>query len=161
VHLIPWLLLKKALTFHGDESKPDTEVTLSNRVLRMLIEAALAAQPFEDTAYFRANPDVARSVRDGKCSSASKHYATLGYYEDRSAGKTGFDEDWYLDRYPDIKRAVAVGDCRSGYEHYSGAGKREWRSPNRAAESDIYRWHQAVSEATQAPSATAPRRLRA
>jgi hypothetical protein len=146
MHLIPWVLLKRALIFHGDEARPDTQVVLSNRLLRMLIEAALAAQPFEDSAYLRANPDVARSVREGNCASARKHYATLGYYEDRSAGKTGFDEDWYLERYPDIKRAVAVGDCRSGYEHFSGAGVREWRSPNKEAEPDIYRWHQAVAE---------------
>lgn len=156
MHLIPWVLLKKALQFHGDETKPDTPVTVSNRVLRMLIETALAAQPFEETAYLRANPDVARSVRDGACPSARKHYATLGYYEDRTPAKAGFDEEWYLDRYPDIRRAVAVGDCRSGHEHYSGAGLREWRSPNKAAESDIYRWHQAISASVQTTESAAP-----
>jgi hypothetical protein len=170
MHLIPWVLLKNALTFHGDENRPETQVTVSNRVLRLLIEAAVGAQPFEETAYLRANPDVARSVRDGKCSSPRAHYAELGFFEDRPPIKAGFDEDWYLDRYPDIKRAVAAGDCRSAYEHYCGAGVREWRSPNKAAEADIYRWHQAISAskpvqesaAARAPARTAaPRRAKA
>jgi hypothetical protein len=150
MHLIPWVLLKQAIAFKGDETQPETPVILSNRTLHLLIEAALAGQDFDEIAYFRSNPDVARSVRDGHCPSAWVHYLLTGYYEGRMAGRTGFDEAWYLERYPDIKRAIASGECQSGHDHYADAGIREWRSPNKTAEPDIFRWHQAVSESTQA-----------
>jgi hypothetical protein len=157
MHLIPWVLLKQALAFDGDETDPATTVTLSARTLRLLIEAAAAAQPFDEVSYLRANPDVARSVRDGHCQAAHAHYGQIGYYEGRVVGRAGFDEAWYLERYPDVKQAVARGDCQSGYEHYCGSGVREWRSPNASVEADILAWHQAVSEKTRPPSRVASR----
>jgi hypothetical protein len=135
-----------AVAFQGEEGRPDTPVVLPNRVFRLLVEAAVAGQAFDEISYLRANPDVAKSVREGDCPGAHVHYTSLGYYEDRSVGKAGFDEAWYLERYPDVKQAVAAGNVRSGLDHYCGGGMKEWRSPNAEAEADVFRWHQAITQ---------------
>ena len=147
MHLIPWALLKEAIGFNGDRSKPDTTVTMTNQVFRLLMEAAVKSQPFDEAAYLAANPDVAAGVKAKLCPDARAHYVASGYYEGRPAGSAAFDEAWYVSRYADVKRALLLGQSASGHEHFAGPGVREWRSPNAAAEPDIARWRHAVTEA--------------
>jgi hypothetical protein len=156
MHVIPWLLLKQAIRMDGDESRPDTQVSMPGRVFRLLMEAALKGEAFDERAYLKANPDVAWSVQKGNAPSALQHYVSAGYFENRPTDMMGFDEEYYLDRYPDVKRAVQVGDCKSGHAHFSGEGVREWRCPNKAAEQDIVRWHEAVTPSAAVRPTPAP-----
>jgi hypothetical protein len=156
MQLIPWILLKQAITIQGDGTRPDTPVTMPNRVFQLLMEAALKGQAFDEKQYLVSNPDVARSVREGKYPSGRDHFVSTGYYEDRPLGDAGFEEEWYLRRYPDVKKAVLMGECMSGHVHFTGSGVREWRSPNKAAEPDIMRWHLAVTESVKSRQASPP-----
>ena len=156
MHIIPWALLSKAIGIEGPATDPTSRVTMSNRLFRIIMEAALAHKDFDTAAYLEANPDVAGSIRDGSCPSAQEHYATAGYYEGRASGDGSFDEAWYLNRYPDVRRAILAEQSASGADHYNGPGRREWRSPNRAAETEIARWHHAVTEAAGAVARPPP-----
>jgi hypothetical protein len=140
MHLISWAHLGSAICPDAAPDKPPADP-----VLRLLIEAAVAAQPFDEVRYLAANPDVATAIRLGRCPGAKDHYVTVGYFEGRNTGNPEFDEAWYVGRYQDVGRAVESGVSASGLEHYLGPGAREWRSPNAAAEADIARWRNAVS----------------
>jgi hypothetical protein len=145
MHIIPWSLLSRAVRGAASENDTEAEVRISNRLFRLLVEAALSNAPFDERSYVGANPDIADAIRRGKVASGRQHYLSSGYYEGRDTGPAGFDEAWYLQRYPDVQLAVQRGESASGLEHYRGPGMREWRSPNRAAEADIARWRKAIS----------------
>jgi hypothetical protein len=150
MHLISWKLLRSALRLDGDVADPEATVSMTNAVFRLLMEAALNAQPFDSRAYLAANPDVGRSIRRGECPGAREHYITLGYYEARDLGGIGFDEAWYLARNQDVARAVQKGETTSGLEHYRGLGADEWRSPSKEADPAIARWRAAINLANGA-----------
>ncbi len=147
MHIIPWNLLSRGVTGSHSDEDGEGQVTISNRLFRLLVEAALSNAPFDERSYVSANPDIADAIKRGKVASGRQHYLSSGYYEGRDTGHAGFDEAWYLQRYPDVQLAVQRGESSSGLEHYRGAGIREWRSPNRAAEADIARWRRAVQGA--------------
>jgi hypothetical protein len=119
---------------------------IDDAILRLLIEAALSAQPFNEQAYLEANPDVAKAVSRGQCASGRAHYVSLGYFEGRSTGEAGFAEAWYLQKYPDVAQAVAHGESESGLAHFLERGQGEWRSPTAEAERDISRWYDAIMD---------------
>jgi hypothetical protein len=137
---------------------PDAPVTLPGPVLRLLIEAALSNQPFDERAYLLANPDVAEAIKKGKCASGRAHYLGAGYFENRDTGGAGFDEAWYLQRYADVAQAVRSAKAASALHHFRQSGAREGRSPNRTAEADITRWRRALGkvEPAQEKQQTAP-----
>jgi hypothetical protein len=144
MHVIPWKLLRQGLNAGGSASGHEAGEPANSKLIRLLVEAALSSQPFDEKAYLAANPDVAEAVRRGKLASGREHYLATGYYEGRDTGYAGFDEAWYLKRYPDVMRAVQRGESASGLEHFRGPGIREWRSPNQAAEADIARWRSII-----------------
>jgi hypothetical protein len=144
--------LRSALPSGADGHSDDPKQIPANAALRMVLETALAGQPFDEAKYLAANPDVARAIKHGKCRSAHEHYLLTGYYEGRDTGHPEFDEAWYLQRYPDVKQAVSRGESKSGLEHYKGPGVREWRSPNKAAEPDIARWRSILAPAKPRPT---------
>jgi hypothetical protein len=145
----------------GADAAPDAEVTISNRLFRLLVEAALANAPVDEQSYVAANPDVADAIRLRKVASGLQHYLSTGYYEGRDTGQAGFDEAWYLQRYPDVATAVQNKESASGLEHYRGPGMREWRSPNREAEADIARWRSAIDPTDVKPAPSGRRRVAA
>lgn len=153
MHILPWNLLRQAVRYEGNDSDPDVTVKLSNRVFRLLVEAALARQPFDESAYLVLHQDVAAAVARGECESGHAHYLSTGYYEGRETGFVGFDEAWYLERYTDVGTAVHLGKRQSGLEHFRSAGAHEWRAPNPAAEPDIARWRRAITHAEPAVAA--------
>ncbi len=150
MHFLPWKLLRKGLRAGGAKSGPEPRIVLSDRVFRLLVEAALSAQPFNEKAYLALHADVETAIARGEWPSGRAHYLAVGYYEGRATGRSTFDEAWYLNRYPDVLAAVRRGDSRSGSEHFGKAGALEWRSPHEAAEADIARWHSAIKPPRQA-----------
>jgi hypothetical protein len=137
------------VTGGGPDEDPKAEVIISNKLFRLLVEAALSNAPFDERSYVTTNPDIADAIRRGKVASGRQHYLSSGYFEGRDTGHAGFDETWYLQRYPDVQLAVQRGESATGLEHYRGPGIREWRSPNRAAEADIARWRQVIQPSQQ------------
>ena len=160
MHVIPWKMMRQAVRTDGPEGDPDTTVHMSNRLFRLLMEAALARQPFDEKSYLVLHPDVGAAIDRGECRNAKSHFLSAGYYEGRDTGFIGFDEAWYLARYPDVSAAVKQGKRQSGFEHFKASGAREWRSPNEAAEADIARWRRALkpSEPAASPAPTSPPR---
>jgi len=159
MHLVPWKLLRHALGPAAEAPAGDNRQVPANPVLRLLLETALASQPFDEALYLTANPDVAEAIRRGKCASALEHFLVTGYYEGRDTGHPEFDEAWYLQRYPDVLQAVRRGESKTGLEHFKGPGEREWRSPNKAAEADIARWRNALAPAKPKGVQTVPTTL--
>jgi hypothetical protein len=147
MHVLPWKLLSQGIKPGDPVFGADAPVSISPKLLHLLIEAAVANQHFDERSYLAANPDVAEAVRAGKLRSGHEHFVTVGYYEGRGTGYAGFDEAWYLQRYPDVLLAVKRGENASGLEHFRGSGLREWRSPNKAAEADIARWRSVIDPA--------------
>jgi hypothetical protein len=143
MHVVPWTVLKQCVS--GDAADLEAQVTLPVRVLRLLIEAALASQPFDERSYVAANPDVAEAMKQGKCASGRAHYLATGYFEGRETLPVGFDQAWYLQRYPDVAQAVQSGKTASALQHFRQSGLHEWRSPSRMAEADIARWRSAMA----------------
>ncbi len=159
MHIIPWALLSEGVSGGGPGQGDDAEVSISNKLFRLLVEAALANAPFDEKSYVAANPDIGEAVRAEKIASGRAHYLSSGYYEGRDTGRAGFDEAWYLQRYPDVQLAVQNRESASGFEHYRGPGVREWRSPNRAAEADIARWRNAIDTSAKAPGSAQAARV--
>jgi hypothetical protein len=147
MHVIPWKVLREAVTIEPIEGTTDERVVMTRQIFRLLMEAALANIPFDEKYYLSTHADVARSVQQGKCPGGRQHYVASGYYEGRDIGRAGFDEAWYLERYPDVKKAVIGGQSFSGWEHYNGPGSKEWRAPSKAAEPDLLRWQNAIKRA--------------
>lgn len=145
MYVLPWHTLQHCVAMQG--SDPHAPVTLPRAVLRLLIEAALASQPFDERSYLSANPDVAAAMKQGKCASGRAHYLSTGYFEGRDTLPAGFDAAWYLQRYADVALAVQRGKAASALQHFRQSGVQEWRSPNRPAEADIARWRSAVAPA--------------
>jgi hypothetical protein len=133
MHVIPWKVLREAVTIEPIEGTTDERVVMTRQIFRLLMEAALANIPFDEKYYLSTHADVARSVQQGKCPGGRQHYVASGYYEGRDIGRAGFDEAWYLERYPDVKKAVI--------------GSKEWRAPSKAAEPDLLRWQNAIKRA--------------
>jgi hypothetical protein len=144
MHIVPWEILKSAITVTRRPDSDEEYVTTTREVFGLLMEAALSGQPFDEKQYATLHTDVARAARSGDLPNARAHYIANGYYEGRETGPAGFDEAWYLSRYPDVQKAVAKGASRSAYEHYRGSGQTEGRAPNRLAERDVARWREAM-----------------
>ncbi|WP_051340662.1 hypothetical protein [Azospirillum halopraeferens] len=107
----------------------------------------LPRERFDETAYRRANPDVAAAVDRGEFDDGYAHYVLHGYAEGRPTGAAAdgapvaiaaphagiptlqaFDEDAYLRLYPDVAAAVHDGHIASGFVHFIQLGRREGRS---------------------------------
>jgi hypothetical protein len=100
------------------------------RLLKLLLQIALAATEFDEKGYLEHNPDVAGAIACGDIESAHLHYIGFGYFEGRQGGGPVFDEDWYLSQYPDVSAAVRDGRVRSAAQHFHSTGGGEGRSPN-------------------------------
>jgi hypothetical protein len=110
--------LMNALKIDKSELNGDGQVTVPARLLRLLLQIAVATTEFDEDAYLRRNPDVAMAIYRGEIESGRLHYIGFGYFEGRQGGGPDVDENWYLQRYPDVAAAVRTDKISSVAEHF-------------------------------------------
>lgn len=76
---------------------------------------------FDEAAYLRLYPDIAKAVAEGGQESAWQHYDRHGRKEGRKLND--FDADYYLRSYPGAAKEVADGLAATPFEHYQKFGR--------------------------------------
>jgi Phytanoyl-CoA dioxygenase (PhyH) len=86
---------------------------------------------FDEVAYLRLHPDVAKAIAEGHATGAWQHYNEYGRSEGRQIND--FDADYYLGAYPAVAEEIAAGDAATPFEHYRKFGRpRGFRSNPKA-----------------------------
>ena len=114
-------------------------MTLPVRAFKLLFEAVVASEDFDEDLYLRENPDVLRAVRANEIESGFHHFMKFGYFEGRKAG-LAVDERWYANKYPDIGSGLKQGKIELATSHFYNAGAAEGRSPRAEFEDDAEQW---------------------
>src|ERR1700741_1948165 len=136
--------LTNALNVEKSALNGDGNITVPARLLKLLLQIALASADFDEGSYLRENPDVAGAVARGEIENAHVHYIGFGYFEGRQGGGPEVDERWYLETYPDVALAVRDGKIPSGSQHFHAMGAAEGRSPNTDHIDDAQQWKAAM-----------------
>ena len=76
---------------------------------------------FDEAAYLRLYPDVAKAVAEGREVSAWQHYDRHGRKEGRKIND--FDADYYLRSYPAAAQEIAAGLAATPFAHYRKFGR--------------------------------------
>jgi hypothetical protein len=76
---------------------------------------------FDEVAYMRLHPDVAKAVAEGREVSAWQHYDQHGRKEGRKIND--FDAEHYLRSYPSAAEEIAAGQAATPFEHYRKFGR--------------------------------------
>ncbi len=76
---------------------------------------------FDEAAYLRLHPDVAKAVAEGCEASAWQHYDQHGRKEGRKIND--FDAGHYLRSYPAAAQEIAAGQAATPFEHYRKFGR--------------------------------------
>ncbi|RZM77913.1 carbohydrate-binding protein [Leptolyngbya iicbica] len=92
---------------------------------------------FDETAYLKANPDVAEAVQQGRLRYGFEHFVLYGMNEGRIPG-AWFDQRYYLEQNPDVAAAVKNGTVRSAIAHFFEFGHLEQRNPNAVFDAEDY-----------------------
>ena len=88
----------------------------------MDIRVAIAdRETFDEEAYLRRYPDIARAVAAGKIASGWVHYQAHGADEGRQPND--FDEAFYLRAYPLVANDLAQGRGANPFQHYLQVGR--------------------------------------
>lgn len=87
---------------------------------------------FDEAAYLRLYPDIARALAAGQIRSAWDHYDEHGRREGRKI--SDFDADFYLRSYPIAAEEIAAGRAIDAFEHYKALGRARGFLPNHRAE---------------------------
>ncbi len=136
--------LMAALKASRADINGDGTVEIPARLLKLLLQIALAATDFDEDEYLRQNPDVGDAIERGEIDNAKVHYIGYGYFEGRKGGGPEVDEKWYLQKYPDVAAAVRKKDVPSATDHFHAIGAGEGRSPNADHEEDAVQWKQVL-----------------
>lgn len=114
------------------------------KLLKLLLQIALATTEFDEQGYLQQNPDVGDAIKRGDVESAHMHYIGYGYFEGRQGGGPLVDESWYVQKYPDVGSAVRDGKIKSAAQHFHMVGAVEGRSPNGDQEDSAAQWKKAL-----------------
>ena len=87
---------------------------------------------FDEGAYLRLYPDIARALAAGDIRSAWQHYDEHGRREGRKI--SDFDADFYLRSYPVAAEEIAAGRAADAFSHYNTLGRFRGFLPNHRAE---------------------------
>lgn len=136
--------LMSALNLDKSAVKGDGQIMVPARLLKLLLQIALATTDFNEDAYLRQNPDVAMAISRGEVESGRHHYIGFGYFEGRLGGGAAVDSRWYLSKYPDVAAAVKDGRVTSAEAHFHFIGGGEGRSPAPDHESEAAQWKAAI-----------------
>jgi hypothetical protein len=82
---------------------------------------------FDEAAYLRLHPDVAKAIALGHTTGAWQHYDGHGRSEGRKIND--FDAEYYPGSYPAVAAEIAAGRAVTPFEHYRNFGRaRGFRS---------------------------------
>lgn len=119
-------------------------VEVPARLLKLLLQIALATSEFDERRYLAENPDVAGAIDRGEIESAHMHYIGYGYFEGRQGAGPIVDDSWYFGKYPDVANAVREGRVKSAESHFHLMGGGEGRSPAADYEAEAAQWKAAI-----------------
>jgi hypothetical protein len=142
-------LLLRALHITRARLLGSSRVAIDARLLRALVQAAVAATRFDPEFYQTTYPDIAEAVNAGQVPDLHRHFIEAGYFEGRLGAAPQVDEEYYLSTNRDVAAAVKRGDVPSGTEHYVRAGAAEGRAPSAAMKAEVERWAALLSEAEE------------
>src|ERR1700704_3817961 len=94
--------LLKSLGTHPAQVDKANKIAVPGKLLKLLLQLAVAYSDFDEDGYLRTNPDVRRAVESGEVESGRLHYIGYGYFEGRKGGTAVVEEDSYLKKYPDV-----------------------------------------------------------
>jgi hypothetical protein len=136
--------LMTALNASRADLNGDGRIAVPARLLKLLLQIALATTEFDEKRYLAQNPDVAGAVARGEIESAHMHYIGYGYFEGRQGGGPKVDDSWYVRNYPDVGHAVRDGRVKSADAHFNSIGGGEGRCPAADYETEAAQWKVAI-----------------
>ena len=136
-------LLKSIGTTVENLDRAET-IPVPGKLLKLLLQLAVASSDFDEEGYLRLNPDVRQAVERGQIESGHLHYVGYGYFEGRKGGTAVVEEDWYLKKYPDVAAAIREGRIKSAFDHFNFIGAAEGRSPSSEQEETAAQWKTAM-----------------
>jgi hypothetical protein len=145
MYVPPYESLLRGLGTNKEALETSNEVTISLRLLKLLLQLAVAHCDFDEDGYLRANPDVREAVQRGDVDSGRMHYIGYGYFEGRRAGAIKIDERSYLHDNPDVATAIKEGRIESAEHHFYTIGAGEGRSPSPDQATDAAEWKRVLN----------------
>jgi hypothetical protein len=133
-------LMLHAMRINRERLNSRSKIAIDAKLLRLLIQSAVAHQPFDAEFYARTYPDIAEAVAGGKIPDLHRHFVETGFFEGRVGAPPPVDEPYYVGTYPDVATAIQRGDMPSATEHYIRSGASEGRVPNAAIKPEMDLW---------------------
>ncbi len=134
-------MLLQALRVSRERLAGKSKIAIDAKLLRTLIQIAVAHLPFSAEFYAQHYPDLAEAHAAGKIPDLHRHFIDSGFFEGRFGVLPPVDEDFYAALYRDVATAIERGDVASGAEHYMRSGAAEGRVPNAALKPVIDHWN--------------------
>lgn len=141
MYVPPYEYILTKLGVSAGEIGDDDMIQVPLKFVKMLLQFALANQPFDEEAYNACYPDVSQAVDKGLLRDGLYHYIASGYFEGRRNVGKPVDEQWYLKVYPDLTEAIKAKAFQSGAEHFYSFGAKEGRVPNENCVQDMDFWN--------------------
>jgi hypothetical protein len=133
-------LLLQALRINRERLNGRSKIAIDAKLLRRLIELAVARLPFSPEFYARTYPDIAAANTAGQIPDLHKHFIETGYFEGRVGAPPPVDEGFYREVYRDVSHAVDRGDVESAQTHYMRSGAAEGRVPSAQLQPEVDSW---------------------
>lgn len=143
-------LLLQALRVNRERLNSKSKIAIDAKLLRGLIQAAVARAPFSGEFYLQTYPDIAEAHAAGNIPDLHRHFVESGFFEGRFGMPPGVDEAFYTSYYKDVGQAVARGDIVSAGEHYLRQGAAEGRVPNKQIKPEVDYWISVLRDETRA-----------
>ena len=144
MYVPPYDSLLESLGTHAEQVEKADKVAVPVKLLKLLLQLAVAYSDFDEDRYLQTNPDVRQAVQRGEIESGHLHYIGYGYFEGRKGGTATVEENWYLQKYPDVAAAIKDGRIRSANDHFNAVGAAEGRSPSADQEETAVQWKTAM-----------------
>jgi hypothetical protein len=144
MYVPPYDSLLKRIGSTTEQLEKTDPVPVPGRLLKLLLQLAVAYSDFDEDGYLRVNSDVRNAVERGQIESGHLHYIGYGYFEGRKGGTAVVEEDWYLQKYPDVAAAIKEGRVKSAFDHFNLIGAAEGRSPSAEQEETAAQWKMAM-----------------
>lgn len=142
-------LLLQALRITRERLESKSKIAVDTELLRALLQALCAGQPFSETFYAETYPDIARGSSEGRIPDLHRHMIERGYLEGRMGAPPEVDEPYYLSLYPDVRQAIDAGTVKDAADHYVQAGAAEGRVPHPAMLDEINHWNRILRDERQ------------
>lgn len=114
-----------------DWPSTDEKILVSADWLESMLQIVARQVKVDEEYYVSRYPDVAAAINMGKFKSASHHYETFGFIENRQPYVIAVDSDYYLSSNPDIKEGADGEQELSAQIHFEKFGWKEGRLPTR------------------------------